>query len=126
MANKRKPDNVHLLSGTHRKDRHGDPREKPKVAGSITATPPEWLPEAAKVEWKRVVKLMAESGVLTSADTSTLCQYCMLFSELQTDQEEFPAARHTQLRLCAVELGLTPSARSRIIAPSSGKSEPEF
>jgi len=67
MANKRKPDNVHLLSGTHRKDRHGDPREKPKVAGSITATPPEWLPEAAKVEWKRVVKLMAESGVLTSA-----------------------------------------------------------
>ena len=124
MANKQRPDNVHLLKGTYRKDRHGKPEEKPQVTDTISKTPPRWFPKEAKKEWKRITKIMLSSNVLTNADTSTLSQYCLLYSELQTQLHDFPAARHTQLRLCAVELGLTPSARGRITIPNGNK-EPD-
>lgn len=124
MGKKRIPDNVHLLKGTHRPTRHGKPEEKPQVTDTISKTPPRWFPAEAKKEWRRITKIMLNSNVLTSADTSTLSQYCLLFAQLQTELNDFPAARHTQLRLCAVELGLTPSARGKITIPGGNK-EPE-
>ena len=124
MGNKAKPTNVHLLKGTYRKSRHGKVEEKPQVTDTIKRTPPTWLPKKAKVEWKRIIKVMLNSNVLTNADTSTLSQYCLLYSELQEQKEKFPSGKHTQLRLCAVELGLTPSARGRITIPNGNK-EPD-
>ncbi|MCA9913274.1 MAG: P27 family phage terminase small subunit [Anaerolineae bacterium] len=126
MSNKRLPDNVHLLKGTHRKGRHGDPEKKPTVVQTISETPPLWLTKEAKTEWRRIIKVMLNSNVLTNADTSTLSQYCTLFGELQKQKEDFPAAKHTQLRLCAVELGLTPSARSKIVIPNGSEQEDDF
>ncbi len=113
MANKRKPDNVHQLQGTLRKDRHGDPNTKVTINSKIPAAP-GWLTAKAKTEWKRIVNVMQHVNVLTAADLSTLAQYCILYAELTKWKEDFPAAKHTQLRMCAAELGLTPSARSKI------------
>jgi len=113
MANKPLPANIHLLQNTHRKDRHGDPKKKPKLKNQLP-TCPRWLPVDAKAEWKRICKVMNQSGVLTEADQTTLTQYCLMCSEMKEEKENFPAAKHTQLRLCCVELGLTPSARSRL------------
>ena len=113
MANKRKADNVHLLKGTFRKDRHGDPKKKPKLKTQLPETP-DWLTSSALKEWKRICKVLEKAGVLTEADQTVLSQYCLLVSELQEKLEDFSAVKHTQLRLCQIELGLTPSARSRI------------
>lgn len=113
MANARKPDNVHLLSGTHRKDRHGSPDEKLKVEIK-TPDAPEWLSAMALVEWGRICKVLENSGLLSAADVAVLAMYCELWSEFQKDPVEFTGAKYTQLRLCLVELGLTPKARSQI------------
>ncbi|MES0444969.1 MAG: P27 family phage terminase small subunit [Desulfobacterales bacterium] len=116
MANKRIPDNVHLLKRTHQKCRHGDPKSKPKVKSKLPVMP-RWLPVKAKAEWKSICKELKDAKILTGADRTILTQYCLLVSELATEKADFQAAKHTQLRLCCVELGLTPSARSRITVP---------
>ena len=122
MANKRIPDNVHLLQGTHRKDRHGTPDKKAKLKTKLPVMP-KWLPARAKTEWKRITKVLAKSGLLTEADQAVLAQYCLLYGELAEWKEDFPAAKHTQLRLCQVELGLTPSARSKITVVKDDEEE---
>jgi len=116
----RKSDNVHLLNGTHRPSRHGDPDSKPKVEIKIPS-PPEWLEGNALAEWKRICKVLKNSGLLSQAESAVLSQYCLLYGQLQDsvvyaddESKRFNAAQHTQLRLCCVELGLTPKARSQI------------
>ena len=64
-------------------------------------------------EWRRITKLLANAKVVAEIDRAVLTQYCVLWEQLLTDLDNFKAAQHTQLRLCAVELGLTPSARAR-------------
>lgn len=120
MANKQKPTNIHLLTGTHRKDRHGDPEQKVEIKEQIK-TAPDWLPDEAKVEWKRICKALKESGVLTEVDSTILAQYCLLYSELAVERTEFSAAKHTQLRMCMTEMGLTPSSRGKIVVGSKKK-----
>ena len=122
MSNKRKPDNVHLLQSTYKKGRHGTQDQKPKVEKKLP-TMPTWLSARAKTEWKRICKVLEDAGILTEADQAVLAQYCMLYAELQTEKTEFQAAKHTQLRLCQVELGMTPSARSKIIVPKDNSEE---
>lgn len=123
MANKRLPDNVHKLRGTLRKDRHGDPSSKPKLKNQIPRMP-TWLNANGKAEWKRITKEMKKMGIITNADRTVLAQYCQLYSELVADREEFTAAKHTQLRYCQIELGLTPSARSKITLPGGDEGNP--
>ena len=65
-------------------------------------------------EWNRITKLMASAKVIGELDRTVLTQYCQLWEQFLEEPKEFTAAQHTQLRLCAVELGLTPSARSRL------------
>jgi len=122
MSNQRKPNNLHLLEGTFRKHRHGDPNKKIKV-GAEFPVQPKWLPKDAKAEWQRIKKVMEKSSVIISSDASTLAQYCLLFSEMKKLKENFPAAKHTQLRSCASELGLTPVARSKIAVPKDDDEE---
>ncbi len=114
MANPRIPDNVHKLKGTHRKDRHGDPDTKIQLDGRLPVAP-RWMPADARKEWARVCKVMKAVNVITEADSTVLTQYCLLYSEMKREKEEFQAAKHTQLRLCAAELGLTPVSRSKIV-----------
>ena len=113
MANARQPDNLHLLKGTYRKDRHGDPKKKLKVEAKFPDCP-AWMPAIGKREWTRIKKVMSASGVITLGDATILAQYCILVAELEVEQTEFSGAKHTQLRMCAIELGLTPVARSKI------------
>lgn len=43
---------------------------------SAKLKPPEWLDKAARKEWRRVVKLLEGTGLLTDADVNTLAAYC--------------------------------------------------
>jgi P27 family predicted phage terminase small subunit len=81
-------------------------------------------------EWRRITTLLANAKVVAEIDRTVLTQYCKLWEMFCADScvtgnqgdmfngtsepKEFTAAMHTQMRLCAVELGLTPSARSRL------------
>ena len=113
MANQRKPDNLHLLEGTFRKGRHGDPDKKLKVSTPFPVCP-SWMPEDAKTEWARIKKLLEVSKVITGCDSAILTQYCLLYADMKELKLEFTAAKHSQLRISAQELGLTPIARSKI------------
>ena len=118
MANKRKPDNIHLLQGTFQKSRHGDPKKKINLPTKFPICP-RWMDKLAKKEWARIKKVMEKSAVITFGDATVLTQYCMLVAELEIEHFEFTAAKHTQLRMVAVELGLTPAARGKIVAPGN-------
>lgn len=122
MANKRLPDNIHRMRGTLIKKRHGDPKTKPQIDPS-DMPPPNHLKGDALKEWIRIVGVMEKAKVFTEADRVVLEQYCVLYAEFARLGEEFTAAKHTQLRMCAAELGLTPCARSKITvgSPTGGK-----
>lgn len=92
--------------------------------------PPSWLSVEAKKEWRRVMPILIERRILTTADLGSLESYCasigvmreaqaILNAEgLVLDGKRHPAfgimnAAQTTARLCAAELGLTPVSRSR-------------
>lgn len=109
------------------------------VAGSspieAVPTPANWLPKAAKAEWRRVASiLITERKTLTLADLATFASYCaavgmaadaarQVAKEGMTFMGASGPKKHpavaiqldamTQARLLAGELGLTPVSRSR-------------
>ena len=130
MANKAKPINIHKLNGTFRKDRHGNPGETLEDA-DIPDLPeaPIWLTGVARAEWDRLVGIMAKSKVFRATDLGVLAGYCQQFSIIATapDPSEVKAAVWSSLRMYALELGLTPVARSKLGTGNGGnKSENPF
>ena len=92
--------------------------------------PPSWLSVEAKKEWRRVMPILVERRILTTADLGSLESYCSsigVMREAQAilnveglvlDGKRHPAfgimnAAQTTARLSAAELGLTPVSRSR-------------
>ena len=126
MSNRRLPDKVHVLRGTFRPHRHGE-REAPPLLPPVTLEPPPWLPALGQVEWRRVVQVLAPAEILTEGDHALLLIYCGLWMQIQQATEQSlpvdpPLA--AQLRLCAAELGLTPSSRARLGATLPRKTNP--
>ena len=107
---------------------------------------PAWLLPDAKEEWHRLSEKLNQMGVLTEVDRSAFAAYCQSYarwkeaqahisSEGATYETEngmqrpnpYVAICNTEQRLmmqAASEFGLTPSARSRIIA-AVGKEDDE-
>ena len=100
---------------------------------------PEWLPEDAKAEWRRVAPELSRLGLLAKIDGSALAAYCEAFSRWKQAVEmmaedgivfvtaagytaQHPAvgiankAKVDMLRF-GREFGLTPSARGRMNLP---------
>lgn len=128
-----KPSKLKKLEGTYRKDRD---------AGGASLQPPpgvplrpKWLDKEARAEWDRVVPQLVELKVLTGLDGGALERYCVAHSnwvKAQRDVQKHgpvvktpfgpqknPAIKLAQeeraaARLLAGELGLSPSARSRV------------
>lgn len=102
---------------------------------------PTWLETEAKKEWRRTAKLLEELGVLTEVDMAAFAGYCQAYARWR-EAEEFiskhgtivktPSGYWQQVpqvsiaqtylkimnRFCE-QFGLTPSARSRIVADKS-------
>ena len=98
--------------------------------------PPKWLDRASKREWRRMVKLIGDLGIVTEADANTLAAYCdatVRYAEAsKIVQEEGPvvasdsgrpmqnpavlaAAKYWQIMNKASRaLGLDPSARASL------------
>lgn len=92
--------------------------------------PPSCLSLEAKKEWRRVLPILIERRILTTADLGSLESYCASIGVMREAQtilnrdglviggKRHPAfgimnAAQTTARLCAAELGLTPVSRSR-------------
>ena len=119
----------------------GNPGRRPLPANEPQPTRrappmPEHLGAEARGEWKRVAPKLAELGVLTEVDRTTLAAYCQAWDRLVKAERELAkngmvTARKDgyllvspwvtianqaskEMRAYAVEFGLTPAARSRL------------
>jgi len=99
---------------------------------------PSWLEDEAKKEWKRVGKILERMGLLTEMDMAAFAGYCQAYARWKEAEEfitqhgamirtpngylqQVPQVSIAQtnlkimLKFCE-QFGLTPSARSRIVA----------
>ena len=106
---------------------------------------PSWLEDEAKKEWKRMGVVLEQYGLLTDMDMAAFSGYCQAYARWK-EAEEFITQHGTMvrtpngylqqvpqvsiaqtnlkilLRFCE-QFGLTPSARSRIVA-GEGAADP--
>lgn len=110
--------------------------------------PPEWLSEAAKQEFLRVVQLMEQTGLLTNADVDELAvyadavaKYAQATQELERDGLTIAGAQGGRIQHPAVlvatkyaqiiaklapRLGLDPSGRASLAIPKREKKADPF
>jgi P27 family predicted phage terminase small subunit len=126
------------------KERQGNPGKRALNRGEpavkeAAVRPPAHLGAAAKREWQRLRKKLAPAGLLTPLDANVLAMYCMAWARWVEAEEQLtrigPVVKTKngnliqnpylavanramdQMLLYARELGMTPSARSRIQLP---------
>lgn len=134
QGRKPKPNAVKLLSGSkyHNKREPNYPKLDP-------TTPEELTSEIARAEWDRLAQLMIASGHVSTVDRSTLLAYCEKYGQWRVLESAADAAPMTTkspksgweiphplrgmanqsfvlMLRAAVELGITPSSRSKVIA----------
>jgi phage terminase small subunit len=114
MPRMRIPDELHMLRGSFRPDRHGDPNLKATTEEPDDWTAPDFLDEAAGSEWRRIVDLYATHKIITQAHLMPLAAYCVLSSKLIRAPESFTSSDHAQLRGYASTFGFTPVDSDRI------------
>jgi P27 family predicted phage terminase small subunit len=129
------PPEMHIAMGTYRADRHGGRQAQPREG---IPRCPSHLDKTARVEYRRVSRLLAECRVITEADLVPLACYAQAWSRLVEAEGRlketglvvkspagFPCispylsivrGATEELRRWSVELGLTPSARTKIKA----------
>jgi len=109
---------------------------------------PRYLEAEARAEWNRIIPIMRNMGILSGSDRATIAAYCQAYgrwvkySKIVQEKGELYQTKTgnvttspamwilnkalDQMRRFAVELGLTPSARSRVVvAPEDTRSEIE-
>ncbi len=134
---KPKPTGLKILEGETDKRRINT--AEPKSAGAPVC--PEWLEEEAKEEWNRIGDTLEKMGILTDIDTAAFAGYCQTYARWKEAEEyltnhgstietksgyvqQVPQVSIAQtnlkvmLKFCE-QFGLTPSARSRIVADKS-------
>ena len=142
---KPKPTALKALEGNpgHRPMNKDEPKPKVKALAC-----PSTLSKEAKKEWRRLCKEMEQQGVLTGWDMRIFEHYCDSYAKWKeaTDflnqrglfyitpsgyPQQFPQVQIAQkysvlMHKYAQELGLTPAARSRIIAGKDIKGRDEM
>lgn len=103
MARRRKSTDLHLVTGTYRRDRHGPggpPRQPVQDNGIL---PPKRLKKRQQELWDKHIRILPGLHVVDAAK-------CHLWVELQAEferaPERMPATRLTQLRLLGKDLGM--------------------
>ena len=134
---KPKPTNIKILEGNPGKRPLNEYEPKP-----LKKAPPcpKWLELEAKKEWRRLAKTLEAMGVLTDADMAAFAGYCQAYARWKEAEERItdrglvirtPSGYPQQVPYISIaqqylklmqqfaeQFGLTPAARSRIIAGS--------
>ena len=138
---KPKPTNIKILEGNPGKRPLNEYEPKP-----LKKAPPcpKWLELEAKKEWRRLAKTLEAMGILTDADMAAFAGYCQAYARWKEAEERItdrglvirtPSGYPQQVPYISIaqqylklmqqfaeQFGLTPAARSRIIA-GSGESK---
>lgn len=140
---KPKPTALKLLEGNPGKRQLN--MNEPRFAQKMPPECPDWLEEEAQAEWDRLSETLFEMGILTDLDVAAFAAYCQAYARWR-EAEEFISKHgsivktktgywqqvpqvsiaHSNQKImmqAAAEFGLTPSARSRIIAGNAKKEE---
>lgn len=140
MAGKRQPTDVVKANGRkHLSKAEEDARRdsEVRVAAAKRAKPPKWLPEALKKDFRRIGKQLIEAGIFTELDADTLGRYLVAHGEWLAATAEVQQRLNRQprdvkavddwgkvqeryfkqTRNCANDLGLTITARCRLVIP---------
>ena len=102
----------------------------PKASEEVKLPPgepgmPGWLLPEARKEWARVAPRLTAVRVLTDVDAAMLAAYCQLWArwrkaETGKRKNASPAVGLSllrEMRMVCRELGMTPSARARMVVP---------
>ena len=132
---KPKPTAIKILEGNPGKRKLNENEPKP-----LKKAPPcpKWLEPEAKKEWRRLAKALEAMGVLTEADMAACAGYCQSYARWKEAEERItdrglvirtPSGYPQQVPYISIaqqylklmqqfaeQFGLTPAARSRIIA----------
>ena len=143
---KPKPTAIKILEGNPDKR----PLNRSEIVFPKKAPPcPDWLYDDAKREWRRLAGTMEAMGVLTKADLAAFAVYCDAYSKWKEATEfinqhgqifqvkasgyiqQVPqvsiAQTYAKLMMnTAAKFGLTPAARSRIVAAGADAVEDEM
>jgi phage terminase small subunit len=112
---------------THLKVLRGNPGKRPLNAqepqpDNTIPHCPQWLDATARKAWRRIIRAMRHTGVITSVDRDALAIYCALYSQIEEAFRQGrlpPISLLTELRQHMTEFGFTPSSRVRLkVAPS--------
>lgn len=128
-----KPRALTLMAGTHRPDRDAPNAPEFEVKAP---RPPSWLHAEAKREWRRIVPLLLELGIIGEIHRAALVGYCEAYAQLWETSRileregmtfttekgyvgQHPAiniknAALSHLRQYAAELGLTPARTHKV------------
>ena len=140
-----KPTALKKLEGNpgHRPLNEKEPQPKRK----LPACPKDMSPEAKK-EWRRLCRELEEIGILTSLDMRLFQRYCVHYARWKEANDflnerglfyitpsgypqQFPQVTIAEkeaaiVHKCEQELGLSPAARSRLIAGKDGGNTDEM
>lgn len=113
------------------------------VEPARTAKPPKWFPEELKKDFRALGKRLIAAGLYTDLDADTLGRYLVAQHQwvtatdetekalAQRDQEQAEAwgriqeRYFKQARNCANDMGLTVTARCRLVVPESDRQKTE-
>ena len=134
---KPKPTNIKILEGNPGKRKLNEHEPQPQRKAPPC---PKWLEPEAKKEWRRLAKTLEAMGVLTDADMAAFAGYCQAYARWKEAEERItdrglvirtPSGYPQQVPYISIaqqylklmqqfaeQFGLTPAARSRIIAGS--------
>ena len=132
---KPKPTELKILEGNPGKRplNFKEPHPEKKMPGC-----PDWLEDEAKNEWDRLAVPLFNLGLLTELDMASFASYCQAYARWkeaeefiskhgaivktktgywqQVPQVSISRANQAMMIKAAAEFGLTPTARSRLIA----------
>lgn len=142
-----KPTNLKLLQGNPGKRKLNENEPEFEVSEDIMK-PPSFLSRYAKKEWKRIVPLLKENGLLTNADINALAAYCQSYHRwieaekairtygliaetdkgniIQRPEVGIANKAMEQMIRYAKEFGLTPSSRTSLHANAPEEQEDPF
>lgn len=119
MARPRKPTNLHALNGTlahdaaRFADRAGEPHDDRPLG-----PPPEFMRADQRAAWMEIERL---APWLAHADRLAVEIAATLVARFRIDPGSMPPALYTRLETMLGRLGLTPSDRSKVSAPTPTK-----
>jgi P27 family predicted phage terminase small subunit len=102
-----------------------------------THPPPDWIGDAAKVEWRRLAPMLARNGLLTEIDLDALTAYCVAWCTwkdashkirqfgmvikssnagvlMQSPYISIANKAMATMKGLMLEFGMTPSSRTRV------------